>query len=62
MDNAYSLGGVPYKVDGGPIWNRQGFYVGHITDDDGLIFSPDGNYLGEFRNEDRIGFKQAHHR
>ena len=58
MDIAYSLGGVPYKVDGGHIWNRQGSYVGHITDE-GLIFDPDGNYLGEFRSEDRIGFKQS---
>lgn len=59
MDVAYSLGGVPYKVDSGHIWNRHGFYVGHITED-GLIFSPDGNYLGEFRDEDRIGFKHSH--
>ena len=59
MDIAYSLGGVPYKVDNGHIWNREGFYVGHITDDS-LIFSSDGSYLGEFRDEDRIGFRNSH--
>jgi hypothetical protein len=58
VDIEYSLGGVPYRVDAGHIWSRQGFYVGYVTDD-GLIFSPGGAYLGEFRNEDRIGFKHS---
>lgn len=59
MDFVYSLGGVPYKLDGGHIWDRHGSYVGYLTDD-GLIFSPSGEYLGEFRTEDRIGYKHSH--
>lgn len=59
MEIVYSLGGVPFKVDSGHIWRRDGRYVGYITEE-GLIFNPGGEYLGEFRSEDRIGFRHSH--
>lgn len=57
MEIVYSLGGEPYKAKNDRLWRRDGEYVGRIVN--GMVFSPSGQYLGEFRNE-RLGFKQSH--
>jgi hypothetical protein len=57
MEIIYSLGGRPFKVDGDRIWDKSGRYVSRIVD--GLVFSPSGEYLGEFRN-DRLAYKRSH--
>jgi hypothetical protein len=57
VDIVYSIGGRPYKVDDDRIWNRHGEYVGKIVD--GLVFSPSGEYLGEFRSG-RLAYKHSH--
>lgn len=58
MDVVYTLDGRPFRVDGDRMWDRDGRYVGKIVD--GMVFNTDGEYLGEFRNGDRLAFKQSH--
>ncbi|MFC6286808.1 hypothetical protein ACFP3Q_11395 [Nocardioides sp. GCM10027113] len=57
MDIVYSLGGRPFRVDGDRVWDRNGRYVGRIVD--GMVFNPEGTYLGEFRS-DRLAYKHSH--
>jgi hypothetical protein len=57
MDVVHSLGGVPFQLEDGSLWAKDGSYVGKLID--GVIYSPAGEYLGEAWQDRLVSYR--HH-